>query len=76
MTNGGREHELGNVAPERHTAWLAGQMDELETRFEATVGKLTEEISATRKVLTMLLVAIIVGMITVPISLIWAAAIK
>lgn len=76
MGNGGREHELNNVSPDRHTAWLAGQMDELETRFEAMVGKLTAEIGATRKVLTMLLVAIIVGMITVPISLIWAAAIK
>lgn len=73
---GSREQELKNVSPERHTAWLAGQLDEMETQILLTVGKLTDEISATRKILTMLLVAVIVGMITVPISLIWAAAIK
>ena len=43
---GGRAVEITNVAPEHHTVWLAGQIDEVEAVVLESQRELAEQIKA------------------------------
>ena len=81
-----RIHEIGDASPESQPKWLAGQIDEverknreahkeLETRFSDEMSRFTHELNSTRKVLTGILIALLTASLTIPIGLIWAAAV-
>ena len=82
-----RIHEVIDVSPEHQPRWLAGQIDEverknkeahqaLESRFSEEMNRFTAELGATRRVLTGILIALLTASLTIPIGLIWAAAVK
>ena len=70
-----RIHEVNDLQPERQTIWLAAQIDELEASFIGRMDKLTLELAATRKILTGILISLLVGLIAIPIGVIWEHAV-
>lgn len=70
-----RADEVADVHPERQAAWLAGQLDELEAGLVTQLTSLTGELAAVRKLLTGILVSICVGLVSIPVGIIWTAAI-
>lgn len=75
-----RVHEVLDVAPERQTMWLAGQLDELDSalvksnkELRAEVKEMststTSEMSGIRKVLVALLVSVVGLLLTVSTGL-------
>lgn len=71
-----RADEVKAMRTEAVNEWLAGQLDELESKFLERIKKLTDELTATRRVLTGILVAIVTAAVTIPLGLVWAAAIR
>ena len=69
-----RMSEIQQVAEPERFAWLAGQMDELHADLSTQLTALTMEVGTLRRVWTGVLVAILVGLVTIPVSIIWAAA--
>lgn len=69
-----RMSEIQQVAEPERFAWLAGQMDELHADLSTQLAALTMEVGTLRRVWTGVLVAILVGLVTIPVSIIWAAA--
>ena len=50
--------------------WLAGQIDEVESRLATSVDSLASEMHKLRQVLTGLLISIIVALVAIPIGVI------
>lgn len=69
-----RMSEIQQVAEPERFAWLAGQMDELHTDLSTQLAALTVEVGTLRRVWTGVLVAVLVGLVAIPVSIIWAAA--
>ncbi len=69
-----RMSEIQQVAEPERFAWLAGQMDELHNDLSSKLEALTVEVGTLRRVWTGVLVAVLVGLVAIPVSIIWAAA--
>lgn len=71
-----RSREIRDVAPDRQAEWLAGQLDEIEARLDKLqvqmsdgFARIDEQMAASRRVLTGILVAIIVALVALPVGL-------
>jgi len=70
-----RADEVADVHQDRQAVWLAGQLDEMEAGLVTQLTSLTGELAAVRKLLTGILVSICVGLVSIPVGIIWTAAI-
>lgn len=71
-----RMSEIQQVAESERFVWLAGQMDELHVDLTSRLDVLQAEVGSLRRVWSGVLVAILVGLVAIPVSIIWAAALS
>lgn len=71
-----RMQEIQQVAETERFVWLAGQMDELHSDVTSRLDVLQMEVGTLRRVWSGVLIAILVGLVAIPVSIIWAAALS
>lgn len=71
-----RQNELANIEPSRHTFWLAGQIDEVETHaidrlasFGEKLDSLTTELATTRESMNRASQRVVVSLLSASVTL-------